>query len=165
MDRGQKRHGREGAGRDKRSGGRPCLRVDKRGKERESEWKWKEYAVTGSLWLRCLVYHNTRPSVRGSADWRMHRDPPRNGSNVSEDRENPVVDGRGSRPLKGRAAWNTRDILSSLLSPLSVCLCYEVVPVVLLHDVERTIARICWKLCRCRIRYREEDGQVGGTRD
>lgn len=99
------------------------------------------YAVTGSLCLRCLVYHNTRPSVRGSADpERMRRDPPlRNGSNVSEDRENRVVD--GSRPLKRRAA-NTRDILSWPLSPL-----LRALPVVLLHDVERTIARICWKLC------------------
>lgn len=99
--RTEKGQGGEGAGRDKRFGVRSRLRVDKRGKERESEWKWKEYAVTGSLWLRCLVYHNTRPSVRGTRTGGCTEDPPRNGSNVSEDRENPVVDGRGSRPLKG----------------------------------------------------------------
>lgn len=127
------------------------------------------YAVTGSLWLRCLVYHNTRPSVRGSADAeRMRRDPPpRNGSNVSEDRENRVVD--GSRPLKGRAA-NTRDILS--WPPL------RVLPVLLLHDVERNDRENLLEIvprrpslppfprgCSARIRCREEDGQVGGTSD
>lgn len=146
--RTEKGQGGEGAGRDKRFGVRSRLRVDKRGKERESEWKWKEYAVTGSLWLRCLVYHNTRPSVRGT----------RTGGCTGTLLETVAMYQRtvktpswtAADPVHSKdCAANARDILSSLLSPLSVCrgLCYEVVPVVLLHDVERTIARICWKLC------------------
>ena len=73
----------------------------------------------------------------------MHGDPPRNGSNVSEDRENPVVDGRGSRPLKGLRCEHAISCrrFCPLYRRVSRTLLREVVPVVLLHDVERTIRR------------------------
>lgn len=137
----------EGAGRDKwtiASAGRQKRKGERIGMEVEGVLA----AVTGSLWLRCLVYHNTRPwaARTGGCTGTLLE------TVAMYQRTVKTPSWTAADPVRSKdCAANTRDILSSLLSPISACIADSVTRsrtcCAFTRRGKNDPARICWKLC------------------